>query len=137
MIALGLLALALTFPQGSAVIQKRGRDVTLRVEIARTEAQHSQGLMFRRSLAPRAGMLFVFGAPIRGGFWMKNTLIPLSIAFAGRRGRILRTLDMAPCSADPCRVYDPNVEYAYALEVNRGAFRRWGVRRGDRIVLRR
>jgi uncharacterized membrane protein (UPF0127 family) len=68
---------------------------------------------------------------------MKNTLIPLSIAFWDARGRIVRILDMTPCRADPCRLYDPRVAYAGALEVNRGAFRRWGVERGDRIAVRR
>jgi uncharacterized membrane protein (UPF0127 family) len=68
---------------------------------------------------------------------MKNTLIPLSVAFYGARGRILRILDMAPCRSDPCRTYDPGVAFRGALEVNRGTFRHWGVRAGDRIALRR
>ena len=68
---------------------------------------------------------------------MKNTLIPLSIAFYDRRGRIVRILDMTPCRADPCPVYDPRATYRYALEVNRGAFKRWKVHMGDRIVVHR
>jgi uncharacterized membrane protein (UPF0127 family) len=67
---------------------------------------------------------------------MKNTLIPLSIAFYDVDGTILRILDMEPCRSDPCRVYDPGVRYAGALEVNQGAFERWGVREGDRLELR-
>ena len=82
-------------------------------------------------------MVFVFTQPTRGGFWMKNTLIPLSIAFYDRRGRILRILEMEPCRADPCRIYDPGVTYRGALEVNRGAFRRLGVARGDVVTLKR
>jgi uncharacterized membrane protein (UPF0127 family) len=92
--------------------------------------------MNRRRLAPRTGMLFVFDGPTRGAFWMKDTLIPLSIAFARADGRILKILNMDPCSADPCPVYDPGVAFAYALEVNQGAFRRWGVRAGNRLRLR-
>ena len=74
-------------------------------------------------------------APASGGFWMKNTLIPLSIAFFDARGRILRMLDMEPCREEDCPLYDPGVPYHGALEVNRGAFQRWGVRAGDRIRL--
>jgi len=82
-------------------------------------------------------MIFVFPDEIQGAFWMKNTLIPLSVAFYDSKGRIRRILDMAPCSQDPCRSYDPGVAFHGALEVNRGAFGRWGVRVGDTIRLRR
>jgi uncharacterized membrane protein (UPF0127 family) len=128
---------ALAFPHATVQITTAHRPVTVRVEIAQTDAQREQGLMNRRTLAPRAGMLFTFPVPTRGAFWMKDTLIPLSIAFADGDGRILAILDMAPCRADPCRVYDPHVAFSSALEVNRGAFRRWGVRVGSRIALRR
>ena len=133
----GLAAAGVTFPHATAVIVTGKRSVTVRVELASTEAQKRQGLMNRRSLAPDAGMAFLFTAPTRTEFWMKDTLIPLSIAFYDRRGRILRILDMAPCRADPCRVYDAGVAYRGALEVNRGAFRRWRVRVGSTIRLRR
>jgi len=132
-----LLALALAFPHGTAVITTSQARVSLRVEIAGTNPTREQGLMFRRSLAPRAGMAFVWPTDVTGAFWMKNTPIPLSIAFYNRRGRILRMMDMTPCRADPCPVYDPRTRYRGALEVNRGAFKRWQVRVGDRIVVRR
>jgi uncharacterized protein len=80
-------------------------------------------------------MLFLFPEAASGGFWMKNTLIPLSIAFADGEGRILRVLDMQPCRADPCEVYEPGVSYRSALEVNQGAFAEWGVEEGDRLRL--
>ena len=124
------------FPRATAVIDTGPRTVRLAVEVARTPEQQQLGLMHRTSLARNAGMAFVFPRPTTGGFWMKNTLIPLSIAFYDGRGRILRILDMAPCGADPCRIYDPGVTYRGALEVNRGAFRRLGVGRGDVIKLR-
>jgi uncharacterized membrane protein (UPF0127 family) len=124
-------------PRSPAAIDTGVSIVRLTVEIARTEEDRQKGLMSRRSLAPRRGMLFVFPGATRGGFWMKNTLIPLSIAFMDGRGRILRILDMTPCRADPCRIYEPNVTYRRALEVNRGAFRRWGVGVGDRFRLTR
>lgn len=125
------------FGTGTAVIETGEGQVRVTVEVAETPAQRAQGLMHRRRLAANAGMAFLFGRPVRGAFWMKNTRIPLSIAFWGPDRRILRILDMTPCRADPCRLYDPRVAYVGALEVNRGAFRRWGVTRGDRIVIRK
>lgn len=130
-------ALLLAFPHGTAVIKTPSRAVEVRVEIARTAEQQHLGLSGRKTLAPRAGMAFLFPSDVRAQFWMKNTTIPLSIAFWNRNGRILRILDMAPCRADPCRIYDPKVAYRGALEVNRGAFRRWGVRPGATVTIHR
>ena len=132
-----LLALALVFPHGTAVITTPHARIAVRVEIAATEEARERGLMFRSRLAPRAGMAFVFPRDVTAAFWMKNTLIPLSIAFFDVRGKIVRILDMAPCRADPCPVYDPKTSYRGALEVNRGAFRRWRVHVGNRISIRR
>jgi uncharacterized protein len=132
-----LTAIALAFPQGTATIATPHGRISVRVEIAETTAAWERGLMYRRRLAARRGMIFVFPSDTRAGFWMKNTLIPLSTAFYDSNGRIRRILDMTPCRRDPCRVYDPGVDYRGALEVNRGAFRRWGVRAGNTITLRR
>jgi hypothetical protein len=136
-IAAALAASGVTFPHADAVISTGTRSVTLKVEIAQNDAQRAQGLMNRRRLAAGAGMVFLFPKPTRVQFWMRDTLIPLSIAFYDRRGRILRILDMTPCTGDPCPSYDAGVAYRGALEVNRGAFARWGVRRGSTIRLRR
>ena len=125
------------FPRGTATIATGERKIVLRVEVARTNEQRQRGLMQRRSLARNAGMVFQFPSATSGAFWMKNTLIPLDIAFYGPRGGILRIMQMKPCKADPCPLYDPKVSYRGALEVNAGSFRRWGVRRGDRIVVTR
>ena len=124
------------FPRGTATISTGSRQVALQVELAQTPALRARGLMGRRSLAPRAGMVFTYSTPTTGAFWMKNTLIPLDIAFYDARGRILRILTMQPCRTGACRLYDPKVAYRGALEVNAGSFRRWGVERGDRIVVR-
>jgi uncharacterized membrane protein (UPF0127 family) len=133
-----LLAAALvSFPHGTAELRTPQRTVTVRVELASTTAQLRQGLQGRRSLARNAGMAFLFARDTRGPFWMKDTLIPLSIAFWDRRGRIVRILDMAPCTSDPCKLYDPKVTFRGALEVNRGAFGRWGVRPGAVVKIRR
>jgi uncharacterized protein len=126
---------AAALPRATAVIETGERRVRISVEVADQPAEWRVGLMHRRSLARNAGMVFVFPEAIRGGFWMKNTLIPLSIAFFDARGRILRIMVMTPCRADPCPIYDPKVAYRGALEVNRGSFGRWGVRRGDRITI--
>ena len=119
------------------VIETGAGDVDVQVEIADSEEERAVGLMNRESLDDDAGMVFLFPEPASGGFWMKNTLIPLSIAFADGQGRILRILDMDPCRADPCEVYDPGVAYRSALEVNQGAFAEWGVDEGDRLRLER
>lgn len=108
---------------------------TLSVEVAADGRARSLGLMGRPRLAPGAGMVFVFDHPASGGFWMKNTLIPLSIGFWDRSGRILKILDMTPCRADPCPLYYPEVVYVGAVETNRGWFSSHGVREGDRVVL--
>ena len=124
------------FDKGFATITTRTGKIDLVVEIARTDAQRQQGLMRRRSLGAKAGMIFLYEQPSRGGFWMKNTLIPLDIAFYDARGRIVRMLRMEPCKSDPCKIYSPNVSYRGALEVNAGSFARWLVKRGDAIAIR-
>jgi uncharacterized protein len=131
-----LASVLLAFPHGTAAIRTPAHTVTVRIEIARTPAQLERGLMGRKTLARNAGMAFLFGGETRGRFWMKDTLIPLSIAFWNKDGRILRILDMTPCRAAPCRQYDPKVAFSGALEVNRGAFIRWGVRPGAHITIR-
>ena len=117
------------------LIETSDGEVTVEVEVADDQGERAQGLMGRTELAPDAGMVFLFPEPTRGAFWMKDTLIPLSIAFYDDDGRILRILDMEPCRRDPCRLYDPEVEYRGALEVNQGAFARWNVGEGDRVRL--
>jgi uncharacterized membrane protein (UPF0127 family) len=121
------------FALGEIVIQTGGEPVQARVEIAETDEQRQFGLMFRHELERIGGMVFLFPEKTEGGFWMKNTFIPLSIAFFDERGRILRILDMEPCPGDPCPVFDPGVPYHGALEVERGMFERWGIESGDRI----
>ena len=138
-LALPVAALAATtFGRGTATIDSAAGTprVVLKVELARTQAERQQGLMGRRSLGAKAGMVFLYSEPHRGGYWMKDTLIPLDIAFADARGKILRIFTMQPCRRDPCRIYDPKVAYRSALEVNAGSFRRWRVRVGDRVAVR-
>jgi uncharacterized protein len=106
---------------------EHGTTVDLRVEIADTQQMREVGLMCRRSLDPDAGMLFVFEESTRDGFWMKNTFIPLSIAFMTDRWQLVGIMDMrvAPDPADPpaSDVWAPAKPYRYALEVNQGFFK--------------
>lgn len=103
-------------------------------EVADTPEERAEGLMNRESLEEDEGMMFLYFEEHRGGFWMKDTSIPLSIAFFDRTGKIVSILDMDPCEEeDPCPTYDPGKPYWGALEVNQGAFEEWGVEVGDLI----
>ena len=107
--------------------------LTLRVEIADDAGERATGLMGRSSLAMDRGMAFLYEDPVLNGFWMKDTSIPLSIAFWGRDGRISDMLDMEPCVKDPCTVYEPAHPYVGAIEVAQGVWDRAGIRIGDRV----
>jgi hypothetical protein len=123
-------------PSGPAVVFETASGSTrVRVELADTQDLREKGLMGRASLGDDAGMVFVWPEDTTSAFWMKDTLIPLSIAFITAEGTVLSIIDMEPCGSDPCPVYDPHVTYRMALEVNKGAFGRHGVRVGDRARL--
>jgi len=105
-------------------------DHRLTAEIAQRPADRARGLMFRESLPPDHGMLFLFPEEKVQGFWMRNTTIPLSIAYADARGRIVRIADLEPLDERPVTSFGPA---RYALEMNRGWFQAHGVVAGDRI----
>lgn len=110
-----------------------GRAVaSLSAEVAATPDERQRGLMFRQSLAEDAAMLFVFPAETGGSFWMKDTAIPLTIAFLAADGRVLDLIDGAPFDETLLR---PAAPYRYALEVNAGWFARRGLAEGARVVL--
>lgn len=125
------------FPKERVLIDTGADSLLVDVEVAETDEQRQYGLMNRESLPRDQGMVFVFFRDTKGPFWMKNTLIPLSIAFFDLNGKILKILDMEPCEADPCPLYDPGVVYRGALEVTQGTFDRWGVEEGDFVHLNR
>ncbi|MDR7545042.1 MAG: DUF192 domain-containing protein [Armatimonadota bacterium] len=145
--ALVLVLVAGGMPVQSAALYERGtlhiyqgarRIATLDVEIARSAEARARGLMHRTALPENAGMLFIFEADGRWGFWMKNTLIPLSVGFIDRTWRLLEVLDMhvAPDPANgPFEIYEPRQAYRYALEVNQGLFARRGIAPGARLQL--
>jgi uncharacterized membrane protein (UPF0127 family) len=97
--------------------------VPFQPELALTSASRSLGLMNRRR-APADGMLFVFPEDTRGGFWMKNTLVPLTIAFFDARGKRVRKLSMTPCRQEVCPIYSPGRRYRFALELRASDTRR-------------
>jgi uncharacterized membrane protein (UPF0127 family) len=109
--------------------------VVIRPELAVTPGQRTVGLM-NRTQAPRDGMLFVFKYPTSGGFWMKNTLVPLTIVFFDAYGNRVRRMSMVPCKKDPCVVYDPGRTYRFALELPAGD-KRPALRLGPRTALSR
>jgi uncharacterized membrane protein (UPF0127 family) len=129
--ALALLALAAA-PAAAQhpVVQLNAGMHLIRAEVVSDPGSRAQGLMHRKSLAQNAGMLFIFDEQAPHCMWMKNTLIPLSVAFIDDRGTIVNIADMEPhseashCAAQPVR---------YALEVNRGWFAARGVKPGSRL----
>ncbi len=125
------------FGTGTVILPGDDGSVLIDVEVADTPEARAQGLMFRESLPEDAGMLFVFFEDNFGGFYMKNTKIPLSIAYFDEDGKILRIMDMDPCERDPCKTYDPGVIYRGALEVNQGMFEEWGVEEGEVLEIAR
>jgi len=103
---------------------------TIRVEIANSEQARRTGLMFRNTLPENAGMLFVYRTEGRYAMWLKNTLIPLSVAFIDRNGRIINIEDMRPQTEDAHAALG---SAAFALEANQGWFAKHGIRPGDRV----
>ena len=116
----------------STIVNSLGERIPVQVEIADTEAERQTGLSGRTTLAEEAGMLFVFDQEQPLSFWMKDTLIPLSIAYISADGRIVDLQDMQPLDETP----HPSAEPArYALEVNQGFFAERGVAVGDTVEL--
>ncbi len=105
-----------------------GQKIT--AEVAATAEHRATGLMNRFSLRADHGMLFVFDRPEPQAFWMKNTYIPLSIAFIGADGRILNIDDMAPQTETSHWSKGPAM---FALEMRRGWFADRGIKDGDRV----
>jgi uncharacterized protein len=121
--------------QPTATVTFRG-GVQVRAEIVDTPTAIERGLMFRESLSPNEGMLFVFERSGFYPFWMKNTLISLDIIWLDEEWRIVSiAASVPPCRADPCPTYPPGGTARYVVEVNAGFTRRHGVARGDRVAV--
>jgi uncharacterized membrane protein (UPF0127 family) len=113
-----------------------GSEAVLVVSVADSQAEQRQGLMGVEHLPDNEGMAFVYEEPVEHSFWMKDTLIPLSIAFVDGSGRVVGLREMQPCRADPCPTYGVGRPYVLAVEANRGWFENHGVGVGDRAELR-
>jgi uncharacterized membrane protein (UPF0127 family) len=105
------------------------------LDVASSETERRLGLMGRERLDEDGGMVFVFDGSTTTSFWMKDTLIPLSIAFWGDDGRIVDLFDMEPCHEDPCPTYAAGTSYTHALEMNDGWFQAHDVQIGDTVEL--
>ena len=114
------------------VIDASGGKVEVRVEVADDLAEQAKGLMYRTTLGENRGMLFVYPDERELSFWMKDTLIPLSIAFIDSERRIIDIQDMKPLDDEPPH-YVSAEPAQYALEVNQGFFEKGGVKVGDRV----
>jgi uncharacterized protein len=131
-LALACLAIFFACTQSSALdtvsIEIEGTQFT--IEVARTLEEQQRGLMFRRSMKENHGMIFVYEDDRTREFWMKNTLIPLSIAYISSDGVIREIYDMEPQSL---RGVSSVRSVRYALELNRGAFERIGAQVGSKV----
>lgn len=133
-----LFALCLAMTASAASAQQSRLPVTtlnagmhlIRAEVAAKDADRQQGLMHREKMGANEGMVFVFDGPAQVCMWMKNTLIPLSVAFIDAGGTIVNIEDMRPqtteshCASKPVR---------YALEMNQGWFRQKNIKPGTMI----
>jgi uncharacterized membrane protein (UPF0127 family) len=125
-----MLTAASALAQPLPVVQLNAGMHLIRAEVVSHPGTRAQGLMHRKTLGQNAGMLFVFDEHAVHCMWMKNTLIPLSVAFIDDQGRIVNIADMEPhseaahCAAQPVK---------YALEMNRGWFAARGIKPGTRL----
>lgn len=104
------------------------------LEVARTPQQVAQGLMFRESLAPSSGMVFLFDAPEPRSFWMKNCHFALDMVFAVKDGTVVDVLEsVPPCEADPCPSYPSRRPADTVVELTAGDAKRHGVVPGARL----
>lgn len=114
----------------ASITTSEGKQVRVELEVADSPQERAVGLSRRESLSEQAGMLFVFPAEQQAAFWMKDTFIPLSIAFISMDGVVLDIQDMQPLSEE---LHIPAYPYRYALEVNQGFFREHGVEAGAEV----
>ena|SRR5436305_209880 len=130
LLCLAALASAQEGPQKLAQVRLNAGIHNINAELASTPQQREIGLMFREAMPANDGMLFVFESPGQQCFWMKNTLIPLSIAFLDDDGSVVNVDDMKPqtldghCSQKPVR---------FVLEMNQGWFAKRGIKAGSRV----
>ncbi len=130
------IAFLLIFLLGTSIAQSQNflkiplyiNEKEIWVEVAKTPAERAKGLMGRKHLGQEEGMFFIFETEDYHAFWMKDTLIPLSIAFIDKSGRIVEIADMKPLSLDS---HSPPKPVLYTLEMKKGWFSMNGIKVGD------
>jgi len=123
-----LLWVPIAFSQSALKIPLYIHHREIWVEVAQTPEERAHGLMGRKHLGKDEGMVFIFEIEGYHGFWMKDTLIPLSIAFIDKEGRIVWVTDMKPLSLES---HLPPKPILYALEMNKGWFTKNSIKVGD------
>jgi uncharacterized protein len=113
------------------VVQLQAGMHNIRAQVAATPDQRATGLMHRREMPQHEGMLFVFEQPSPQCFWMKNTLLPLSIAFVADDGTVVNTDEMKPQTQDS---HCSNKPVRYVLEMNQGWFAKRGIKPGFKLA---
>ena len=121
-----------SLPSLQVRLEQGATTATVAIEVAATTEERERGLMFRESLAEDAGMLFLFPQDVRTGFWMRNTKVPLDIAYIGADGRVQEIRAAKPLDET---VLTPAAPYRYVLEVNQGWFQRHNLGIGARVSL--
>ncbi|MFA4995910.1 MAG: DUF192 domain-containing protein [Patescibacteria group bacterium] len=106
------------------------------VELATTSEEQERGLMERESLAADAGMLFVYRSEGDYPFWMKNTKIPLDMIWIDKDFKVVSMVAAEPCVSDPCRIYDPQKQAKYVLELSAGTAQNINLKEGDEVVFK-
>jgi hypothetical protein len=128
--------LAACSENGVATVMLKGESFT--VELAESDAARRQGLMYRETLAPGHGMLFVYPAPETLRFWMLNTKMPLDILFFDADRRLLDIYPEAPpCPAEPCTRYQSHGPAVYALELPASSVRALALSPGEILSIQR
>ena len=130
LIALGALAWCAVAQAQLPVVQLSAGIYLIKAEVAADMSTRAQGLMFRKSLPLNGGMLFIFDEPAIQCMWMKNTLVPLSVAFMDERGVILNIEDMQPQTEDTHCAAAPAL---LALEMSKGWFAQRGIKPGMKL----
>ena len=101
------------------------------MQVAADDASRERGLMGVTTLPDNHGMAFTWDSPTDTTFWMKDTLIPLSIAFVDQNGKVVTITEMTPCTADPCTTYAADAPFTMAIEANANWFEDHNVTVGD------
>lgn len=118
-------------PKNSVKLEMGGKEVTL--EVAATEAARALGLMKRKTMTKDHGMIFIYREPQIMSFYMRNTWIPLSIAFLKSDGTVVNIEEMRPNTESPSHMSKGYCRYA--IEMNKGWFAEHGIKAGDKIAL--